>query len=88
MEACLCIRYRHTGTAPEVTRTQLIRVVFNLNNHRYISQILRSVAVPYLLGLGDVIFQEDNTRQGRRYRHISRISMGPSSHKGPTCVIF
>ena len=71
-----CIRYRHTGPAPGVmvwaaigytTRTPLVRVVGNLNSQRYISQILRPVAVPYLRGLGDVIFQQDNARP-----HVAR----------------
>jgi hypothetical protein len=38
------------------TRASLVRVVGNLNSERYISQILRLVAVPYFWGLKDVIF--------------------------------
>lgn len=71
-----CIRYRHRGPAPGVmvwaaigytTRTSLVRIDGTLNADRYISDILRPVVVPYLRGLPNAIFQQDNARP-----HVAR----------------
>lgn len=70
------IRYRHTGLAHALvvwvatgytTKTPLVRVVGNLNIQRYVSQILRPVTMLYFQGIGNIIFQEDNTRP-----HVAR----------------
>ncbi|CAL1274870.1 unnamed protein product [Larinioides sclopetarius] len=71
-----CIRYRHTGTAPGrivwvaigyKIRASLVRIDGNLNADRYIYDILRSVVVPYLQGLPNTIFQQDNAKP-----HVAR----------------
>ncbi|GFY00389.1 transposable element Tcb1 transposase [Trichonephila clavipes] len=46
----------------------LVRIVGTLNNHRYISEVLESVVLPYLQGLATAIFQQDNARP-----HVARI---------------
>lgn len=69
-----CIQYRHRGPAlclrvwatitrhiGYTTRTILVRVD-NLNSKRYISHLLKPVAVSYIWCLVCYLFQEDNTR--------------------------
>lgn len=72
-----CIRHRHTGPSPGVmvwggigytSRTPLVRIVGNLDSRRYLTDVLRPVVVPYLQGLRDPTFQQDNARP-----HVSRI---------------
>ena len=46
-----------------LTSTSLVRINSNLNADRFISDILRSVAVPCLTGLPNAIFQQVNARQ-------------------------
>ena len=44
------------------TRAFLVRIDSNLNADRYISNILGPVVMPYLRGLPNVLFQQDNAR--------------------------
>ncbi|CAL1274843.1 unnamed protein product [Larinioides sclopetarius] len=73
-----CIRYRLTGPAPGVmiwaanwytTRTSIVQIDGILNADRYISVILRLVAVPYLRDLPNKIMQD----------HMLQVVFGPSS---------
>ena len=72
-----CVMHRHTGPAPGImvwggigyhSRTPLVRIAGTLNNHRYISEVLEPVVLPYLQGLPTAIFQQDNARP-----HVARI---------------
>ncbi|GFV27189.1 transposable element Tcb1 transposase [Trichonephila clavipes] len=64
-----CVMHRHTGPTPDIMvwggigyhyRTLLVRIVGNLNSHRYISEVLEPIVLPYLQGLATAIFQQDN----------------------------
>lgn len=66
-----CIRYLHRSPATGVmvwaaigymTLISLVWIYRNLNANWYISDILLPVVVPYLRGLPDTIFQQDNAR--------------------------
>lgn len=71
-----CIIERHSGRTPGVMvwgaiayhgRSQLLRIVGNLNSNRYISEVLQPQAVPFLQSLPGAVFQQDNARP-----HIAR----------------
>ncbi|MBJ5584651.1 transposase [Salmonella enterica subsp. enterica serovar Typhimurium] len=71
-----CIRHRHTAPSPGVmvwgaigfdTRTRLVRIAGTLNSHRYISDVLEPVVLPYLQDLPAATFQQDNARP-----HVAR----------------
>ncbi|MBJ4999813.1 IS630 family transposase [Salmonella enterica subsp. enterica serovar Hadar] len=71
-----CIRHRHTGPSPGVmvwgaigytSRSPLVRIAGTLNSSRYISDVLGPVALPYLRGLRNATFQQDNARP-----HVAR----------------
>ncbi|GFW16507.1 transposable element Tcb1 transposase [Trichonephila clavipes] len=47
----------------------LVRIQGTLNAQRYVQNVLRLVAIPYLQGLPNAIFQQDNARP-----HTARIS--------------
>ncbi|KFM64920.1 Transposable element Tcb1 transposase, partial [Stegodyphus mimosarum] len=75
-----CVMHRLTGPAPAImvwggigyhSRTPLIRIAGTLNGQCYISEVLESVALPYLQGLPTAIFQQDNARP-----HVARIVQG------------
>ncbi|GFX13744.1 transposable element Tcb2 transposase [Trichonephila clavipes] len=62
---------RHSGRTPGVMvwdaiayhgRTQLLRIVGNLNSTRYINEVLQPQAIPFLQGLPGAEFQQDNAR--------------------------
>ncbi|GFW10841.1 transposable element Tcb1 transposase [Trichonephila clavipes] len=42
------------------SRNPLVRIASTLNSHRYISEVLEPVVLPYLQGLNTEIFQLDN----------------------------
>ncbi|GFT73556.1 transposable element Tcb1 transposase [Trichonephila clavipes] len=72
-----CVTRHHTGPAPGImvwdgigyrSRTPLVRIAGTLNSHRYISEVLEPVVLPYLQGLAIAIFQQNNTRP-----HVARI---------------
>ncbi|GFU82141.1 transposable element Tcb1 transposase [Trichonephila clavipes] len=72
-----CVMHRHTGPAPGImvwggigyhSCTSLVRIVGTLNSHRYISEVLETVVLPYLQGLTTAIFQQGNARS-----HVTRI---------------
>ena len=44
------------------TRISIVQIISNLNADQYISDILRPDVVPYLRGLLNAIFQQDNAR--------------------------
>ncbi|XP_042896442.2 transposable element Tcb1 transposase [Parasteatoda tepidariorum] len=48
-------------------RSQLLRIVGNLNNNRYSSEVLQPQAAPFLQALPGAAFQQDNARP-----HIAR----------------
>ncbi|GFT02511.1 transposable element Tcb1 transposase [Trichonephila clavipes] len=50
------------------SHTHLVRIAGTLNSQRYISEVLKLVALLYLQGLATAIFQQDNARP-----HVSRI---------------
>ncbi|GFV52053.1 transposable element Tc1 transposase [Trichonephila clavipes] len=67
----LCIIERHSGRTPGVMvwgaiayhgRSQLLRIVGNLNSTRYINEVLQPQAIPFLQGLPGAEFQQDNAR--------------------------
>lgn len=71
-----CIGHRHTGPSAGVmvwgaigytSRSPLVRITGTLNSNRYISDVLRPVALPYLRGLPNALFQQDNARP-----HVAR----------------
>ncbi|KFM60063.1 Transposable element Tcb1 transposase, partial [Stegodyphus mimosarum] len=49
-------------------RSQLLRIVGNLNSNRYIREVLQPEAVPFLQSLPGAVFQQDNARP-----HTARI---------------
>ena len=66
-----CIRHRHTGVSPDVmvwgaigytSRSPLVRIDGTLNSGRYISDVLRPVALPFIRSLPNPTFQQDNAR--------------------------
>lgn len=66
-----CIRHRHTGPSPGVmvwgaigytSRSPLVRIEGTLNSGRYISGVLRPVALPFIRALRNATFQQDNAR--------------------------
>ncbi|GFW15403.1 transposable element Tc1 transposase [Trichonephila clavipes] len=66
-----CIIERHSGRTPGVMvwgaiayhgRSQLLRIVGNLNSTRYINEVLQPQAIPFLQGLPGAVFQQDNAR--------------------------
>ncbi|KFM76212.1 Transposable element Tc1 transposase, partial [Stegodyphus mimosarum] len=72
-----CIIERHSGRTPGVMvwgaiayhrRSQLLRIVGNLNSNRYIREVLQPEAVPFLQSLPGAVFQQDNARP-----HTARI---------------
>lgn len=71
-----CIIERHSGRTPGVMvwgaisyhgRSQLLRIVGNLNSNRYIGEVLEPEVVPFLQGIPGAIFQQDNARP-----HVAR----------------
>ena len=71
-----CIIERHSGRTPGVMvwgaiayhgRSQLLRIVGNLNSTRYINEVLQPQAIPFLQGLPGAVFQQDNARP-----HVAR----------------
>ncbi|GFS76802.1 transposable element Tcb1 transposase [Trichonephila clavipes] len=44
------------------TCTPLVRIAGTLKSHRYISEVLEPVVLPYFQGLATAIFQQDNAR--------------------------
>ncbi|GFU43747.1 transposable element Tc1 transposase [Trichonephila clavipes] len=63
-----CIIERHSRRKPEVMvwgaiayhgRSQLLRIMGNLNSTRYINEVLQPQAIPFLQGLPGTIFQQD-----------------------------
>ncbi|GFW80363.1 transposable element Tcb1 transposase [Trichonephila clavipes] len=72
-----CVMHLHTGPAPVImvwggigyhSRTLLVRIVGTLNSHRYITEVLEPVVLPYLQGLATAIFQQDNAQP-----HVTRV---------------
>ncbi|GFX63047.1 transposable element Tcb1 transposase [Trichonephila clavipes] len=72
-----CVMHLQTGSAPGImvwggigyhSRTPLVCIAGTLNSHRYISEVLEPVVLPYLQGLSTAIFQQDNPRP-----HVARI---------------
>ncbi|GFS79298.1 transposable element Tc1 transposase [Trichonephila clavipes] len=66
-----CIIKRHSRRTPGVMvwgaiayhgRSQLLRIVGNLNCTRYINEVLQPRAIPFLQGLPGAVFQQDNVR--------------------------
>ncbi|GFV84116.1 transposable element Tcb2 transposase [Trichonephila clavipes] len=66
-----CIIERHSRRTPGVMvwgsiayhgRSQLLRIVGNLNSTRYINEVLQPQAIPFLQGLPGAVFQQDNAR--------------------------
>ncbi|GFX50520.1 transposable element Tcb1 transposase [Trichonephila clavipes] len=66
-----CVMHRHTGPTPDImvwggagyhSRTPLVRIAGTLNSQRYTSEVLETVALPYLQGMATAIFQHDNAR--------------------------
>ncbi|GFU01082.1 transposable element Tcb1 transposase [Trichonephila clavipes] len=66
-----CIIERHSGRTPGVMvwgaiayhgRSQLLRIMGNLNSTRYIKEVLQPQAIPFLQGLPGAVFQQDNAR--------------------------
>ncbi|GFW50944.1 transposable element Tcb1 transposase [Trichonephila clavipes] len=66
-----CIIERHNGRTPGVKvwgaiayhgRSQLLRIVGNINSTRYINEVLQPQAIPFLQGLPGALFQQDNAR--------------------------
>ncbi|GFW71582.1 transposable element Tc3 transposase [Trichonephila clavipes] len=66
-----CIMERHSRRTPGVMvwgaiayhgRSQLLRIVGNLNSTRYINEVLQPQAIPFLQGLPGAVFQQDNAR--------------------------
>ncbi|GFU90667.1 transposable element Tc1 transposase [Trichonephila clavipes] len=62
---------RHSGRTPGVMvwgaiayhgRSQLLRIVGNLNSTRYTNAVLQPQAIPFLQGLLGAVFQHDNAR--------------------------
>ncbi|GFU31038.1 transposable element Tc1 transposase [Trichonephila clavipes] len=47
----------------------LVRIQGTFNAQRYVQNVLRPVAIPYLQGLSNAVFQQDNARP-----HTARIS--------------
>ena len=71
-----CIIQRHTGRTPGVMvwgaiayhgRSQLLRIMGNLNSNRYIGEVLEPEVVPFLQGIRGAVFQQDNARP-----HVAR----------------
>ncbi|GFY23487.1 hypothetical protein TNCV_3941791 [Trichonephila clavipes] len=61
--------HRQTGPAPGImvwggigyhSRTPLVRIAGTLNSHRYVSEVLEPVVLPYIQGFATTIFQQDN----------------------------
>ena len=78
----VCIRYRHSGSAPgEIVWTaigQTIRlspalIKGNLKADRYTSGILPPVLVPYLRCLPNAIFQQDDVRPNVAILSLSNV---------------
>ncbi|GFT42952.1 transposable element Tcb1 transposase [Trichonephila clavipes] len=63
-----CVMHRHTGPAPVLDSTPLVRVAGTLNSQRYTCEVLEPVTLPYLQGLATSRFQLDNARP-----HVARI---------------
>ncbi|GFW90452.1 transposable element Tcb1 transposase [Trichonephila clavipes] len=66
-----CIIERHSGRTPRVMvwgaiayhgRSQLLRIVGNLNSTQYINDVLQPQALPFLQGMPGAVFQQDNAR--------------------------
>ncbi|GFY04972.1 transposable element Tc1 transposase [Trichonephila clavipes] len=66
-----CIIERHSRRIPGVMvwgaiayhgRSQLLRIVGNLNSTRYINEVVQPQAIPFLQGLPGAVFQQDNVR--------------------------
>ncbi|GFY36063.1 transposable element Tcb1 transposase [Trichonephila clavipes] len=65
----MCIRHRHIGPSPDVmvwdaigykSQSPLSRIDGTLNRARYISGVLRPVALPFIRALRNLTFQQDN----------------------------
>ncbi|GFT41774.1 transposable element Tcb1 transposase [Trichonephila clavipes] len=68
-DECSCIRHRRTDSSPDVmvwgangytSRSPLIRIDSTLNNARYISGVLRPVALPFIRTLRNPTFLKNN----------------------------
>ncbi|GFU89637.1 transposable element Tc1 transposase [Trichonephila clavipes] len=66
-----CIIERHSRRTPGVMiwgaieyhgRSQLLRIVDNLNSTRYINEVLQPQDIPFLQGFPGAVFQQDNAR--------------------------
>ncbi|GFX48442.1 transposable element Tc1 transposase [Trichonephila clavipes] len=66
-----CIIKRHSRRTPGVMvwgaiahhgRSQLLRIVGNLNSTRYVNEVLQPQDIPFLQGLPGAVFQQDNAR--------------------------
>ncbi|GFW04114.1 transposable element Tcb1 transposase [Trichonephila clavipes] len=66
-----CIRHRHTGLSPDMmvwdaigytSQSPLVRIDGTLNSARYISGVLRPVALPFIGVLRNPTFKQDNAR--------------------------
>ncbi|GFU34075.1 uncharacterized protein TNCV_3198861 [Trichonephila clavipes] len=64
-----CVMHNNIGPAPGIlvcggigyqSRTPPVCIVGTLNSHRYISEVLEPVVLPYLHGFAKAIFQQDN----------------------------
>ncbi|GFW39638.1 transposable element Tcb1 transposase [Trichonephila clavipes] len=74
----LNVMHRHTGPATSImiwdgigypSRSPLVRIAGTLNCQRYISEVLKTVVLPYFQGLATAIFQQDNVLP-----HVARIA--------------
>ncbi|GFV33955.1 transposable element Tc1 transposase [Trichonephila clavipes] len=72
-ERCLpdCVIERHSGFTPGVVvwgaisyhrRSNLLQIEGNLNSNRYVREVLQPEVVPFLQGILEAIFQQDNAR--------------------------
>ncbi|GFW60976.1 transposable element Tcb1 transposase [Trichonephila clavipes] len=66
-----CIRHHHTDPSPAVmvwsaivykSRSSLVHIDGTLNSARYISGMLRPLALPFIRALQNHMFQQDNAR--------------------------
>ncbi|GFX54379.1 transposable element Tcb1 transposase [Trichonephila clavipes] len=66
--------------------TPLVLIAGTLNSHRYISEVLEPVVLPYLQGLAIVIFQPDNARPHEALI-AQRLFVNPQSELLPWSAI-
>ncbi|GFV20545.1 transposable element Tcb1 transposase [Trichonephila clavipes] len=86
-----CIIERHSGRTPGVMvwgaiayhgRSQLLRIVGNLNSTRYINEVLQPQVIPFLQGLPGAVFQQDNacphvTKTVKSYLDSQQVQLLP-----------